>query len=85
MPNALFPTESHPILEQSSAERPATREATEVLGEGKIALRMPGTSTLAGTAPRRQPARLMPIEVDDAPGQTMQVQYAPKLLSVPPL
>lgn len=84
MPNALNPIESKPILEQSSATG-AGRGPAEVLGEGKIALRIEGHSTFT---PRTNPARLMPIEPLDAakPFQgTMQVQYVPHLAPVPAL
>jgi hypothetical protein len=82
MPNALIPVEARPTLEQSSAERPTGRPSAEVLGEGKIALRIQGhstcPSTLRGAAPR-----LTGIETEDASPALMQAQYVPQLLPTP--
>ncbi len=87
MPNALYPDQSRPLLEQSSAERPAGLRSTQVLGEGKIALRMQGHSTHPDNQAGRRPAMLMPIELEEGnqqPGM-MQVQYVPLLAPVPNL
>ncbi len=84
MPNALDPVDSRSILEQSSAERPMRRDRSEILGEGKIALRMQGHSTYVAN----QPARLLRIEPEEKtalPTRLMQVQYVPLLAPVPAL
>ncbi len=85
MPNALSPVPAKPVLEQSSAERPSNRGSSEVIGEGKIAVRIQGHSTFPD--PRvTEPVRLMPIESLDGmtAGQgTMQVQYEPILAPTP--
>jgi hypothetical protein len=86
MPNALYPEDSKPILEQSSAERSSDREPKEVLGEGKIARNMRGHSTFIANQTGRSGVRLVRIEPeqDAAPG-LMQVQYLPLLAPVPNL
>ncbi|HVJ68375.1 MAG TPA: hypothetical protein VM510_10345, partial [Caulifigura sp.] len=85
MPNALSPAESKPVLEQSSAVRPLRRDSSgEVLGDGKIAMRMKGHSTFPRQTNTNAPARLMHIEADeDASPGLMQVQYVPMLAPVP--
>ena len=86
MPNSLYPEESKPILEQSSAERPRNRQPKEVLGEGKIALNMHGHSTFAANQSGRTGVRLLRIEPDQDQLPTMtQVQYLPLLAPVPTL
>jgi len=85
MPNALYPEESRPLLEQSSAERPANHRAAPVLGEGKIAHNMRGHSTYIACEARQSHVRLLPIEPDHATSEPnmMQVQYLPVLAPVP--
>jgi hypothetical protein len=86
MPNALYPDDSpKPILEQSSAERPTSRDPREVLGEGKIALNMRGHSTFMANRTNGANVRLMRIEPehDQASSTLTQVQYQPLLAPVP--
>ncbi|OAI57106.1 hypothetical protein AYO47_08350 [Planctomyces sp. SCGC AG-212-M04] len=85
MPNALYPNESKPILEQSSAERPSNRQPKEVLPEGKIALNMRGHSTFTTSEWKHTSLRLQPIETEQEPAKLMQVQFLPRLAPVPAL